>query len=271
MSARDEYMLASSSSLQYTVRGGEDFKAAPDRSVIDVMELEKRESAYMTSHGKNVLKPRVDPKGGIGPPLDYSYMEIKDIQHLHLNEPASGKAKPRPPPEVEGDGDNPTPAVAEPRKQPHLRTQGLRLGYNHMTHLDGAVEHVEKVMDDPINYLNMLDLSHNKFSTIPTNLCLFKNLSVLYLHGNQITNIDEVKKLKKLKNLQKLTLHGNAVFYDATEHQGRTAAQLQETNYYRPRIIYYLRGTQLKSLDNITITPKDRENALIWYKNFRGQ
>lgn len=42
-------------------------------------------------------------------------------------------------------------------------------------------------------------------------LLKFKNLKILYLHGNSIQNISEVKKLKTLKNLIRLTLHGNPI------------------------------------------------------------
>jgi nitric oxide synthase oxygenase domain/subunit len=43
---------------------------------------------------------------------------------------------------------------------------------------------------------------------------------------------------------------------------------LEDTKFYRPRVIYNLRETMLKSFDQVTVTPKDRETALIWFKNF---
>ena len=39
----------------------------------------------------------------------------------------------------------------------------------------------------------------------------FKNLEILYLHGNSISNIKEVDKLANLSGLRKLTLHGNEI------------------------------------------------------------
>ena len=45
-------------------------------------------------------------------------------------------------------------------------------------------------------------------------LCQFQNLQILYLHGNTITNLNEVDKLIELPNLKKLTLHGNPIEND---------------------------------------------------------
>ena len=93
-------------------------------------------------------------------------------------------------------------------------------------------------------------------------LLKFKNLAVLYLHGNCITKLTEVNKLKvnrlnwqsntrkrlsvasqALLNLQKLSLHGNAVTIDAPGPiaQKKTTRLEEQSKFYRLRIIYELR------------------------------
>ncbi len=101
-----------------------------------------------------------------------------------------------------------------------------------------------------------------------------KELRVIYLHGNRITDIREIYKLNKLPELRKLTLFGNDVIVTTLPVTGATAPELaigskkmkslEDTKHYRLHVIWALRNTMLISLDNVTITPKDRENALQW-------
>lgn len=75
----------------------------------------------------------------------------------------------------------------------------------------------------------------------------YPQLRVLYLHGNHITKLKEVHKLRKLDGLMKLTLHGNPI---------------EEKQCYRKCVIETL--PTLLSLDFIRITPRDRELAKVW-------
>lgn len=43
--------------------------------------------------------------------------------------------------------------------------------------------------------LEWLDLSYNYLENIESEILKFKNLKTLYLHGNYIQNLEEVKKL----------------------------------------------------------------------------
>ena len=51
-------------------------------------------------------------------------------------------------------------------------------------------------MENPLESLTWLDLSHNQLDHIPDCLTKFTNLTVLYLHGNRIIKVQEVAKLK---------------------------------------------------------------------------
>lgn len=76
--------------------------------------------------------------------------------------------------------------------------------------MDGLQHLVNRVLDDP-THLSWLDLSFNEICEIGKDIEQFPNLKILYLHGNKISNIADVLRLKKLSNLRSLTLHGNPV------------------------------------------------------------
>lgn len=95
--------------------------------------------------------------------------------------------------------------------------------------------------------LTMMDLSFNKFTTVPNELDQFPLLNVLYLHGNGIRSLAETDKLSKCKKLRTLTVHGNP---------------LDKTKDFRLYII--AAHTSLKALNFTSITDKERERSLIW-------
>lgn len=72
----------------------------------------------------------------------------------------------------------------------------------------------------------------------------YEQLSILYLHGNAISQIREVVKLSSLSRLKSLTLHGNAI---------------EKAKEYRLYVIHHL--PQLRKLDFSAITPAERDTA----------
>lgn len=81
----------------------------------------------------------------------------------------------------------------------------------------------------------------------------FPNLRVLYLHGNLISSLEEVQKLKRLPSLERLTLHGNPM----EERHKR----------YRIRVLNAL--PQLKSHDFIGRSRRDFERLATWREEQR--
>ncbi len=62
------------------------------------------------------------------------------------------------------------------------------------------------------NRLLWVDLSYNYLEHIEEEIITsFPLLKTLYLHGNYIANLDEVKKLVALKDLHTLCLYGNPI------------------------------------------------------------
>jgi hypothetical protein len=105
-------------------------------------------------------------------------------------------------------------------------------------------------MEDPVTNLRMLDLAHNQLDSISDVLCKYTNLTVLYLHGNRILDLAEIDKLSCLKSLQKFSLNGCMVHLE-TKEGAKKVKRLEDTRYYRQRVIFNLRDTLLKSFDQV--------------------
>lgn len=200
----------------------------------------------------------------VSPPLDYSFQDIKSMSEVPEHEPASGKKVPHISATQPTAGlkdkqltvSSPTSAGVAGRKHAKSVVTGIRLSYNELTSLKGFAEALDLVLGpDSRQTLTWLDLSHNQLPTIDEVLTTYPNLTHLYLHGNQISSIHEVKKLCALEKLQKLTLHGNPLYQARANHGLKNP---------RSGVIYHLRNCILKSLDDVTITNADRRNSLRW-------
>lgn len=109
--------------------------------------------------------------------------------------------------------------------------------------MSGFESLAHKVLDDPTN-LSWLDLSFNEIEQIGDDIINFPNLKIFYLHGNNISNINDVVKLKKLQTLRSLTLHGNPI---------------ENLPYYRGYIVHIL--PQLSALDFSAVLSAERKRA----------
>lgn len=84
------------------------------------------------------------------------------------------------------------------------------LNNNEIRSIRGMRPILDSVMWNP-ERLEWLDLSYNYLERIEPEILNFPNLKTLYLHGNYISNLDEVKKLQDLPYLQTLNLYGNFI------------------------------------------------------------
>lgn len=115
--------------------------------------------------------------------------------------------------------------------------------------------------------LHRLDLSHNRFMTVSSELadaCI--NLQVLNLHANQIPSLGALNNLTKLKRLEQISLHGNPLECEVSGYKKELGKGVDFANgaagrgRYRSDVVALL--PWLKQLDFTSISPTEREQGL---------
>ncbi|XP_017893374.1 leucine-rich repeat-containing protein 51-like isoform X1 [Ceratina calcarata] len=163
----------------------------------------------------------------IAAPLDLSFKKASTMSELAAKRPQSVRT-----------GKIPLRTPAD-----RFVTCSLWLSNNSLSSLDGFENLVRQVLDEPF-HLSWLDISFNELATIGDDITKFPNLKICYLHGNNITDINDVVKLKKLQNLKSLTLHGNPIGH---------------LPFYRGYVVHIL--PQLTSLDFSAVLSTERKKA----------
>jgi len=140
-----------------------------------------------------------------------------------------------------------TARIGTPAKGPQNKflTRAIWLNNNRLTSVKSLDVFTESVLEQPYA-LSWLDLSFNKIEDIDICILKFENLKILYLHGNNISDVKELLKLKSLENLKSLTVHGNPVY--------------TKKNY---RMYLIAMMPQLSNLDFTRITGGERDRALM--------
>jgi Leucine-rich repeat (LRR) protein len=126
-------------------------------------------------------------------------------------------------------------------------SRALLLNNNRVGFWDEFSETLRRLFVDHTSHLCWLDLALNELRTIDPCILELKNLTMLYLHCNNIGRIADVDKLSRLGRLKSLTLHGNPIESNAG---------------YRQYIICHL--PQLLTFDFSGITKSDRATADTW-------
>lgn len=168
-------------------------------------------------------------------PLDMSFMNLSIVEDLTTIQ------EPRP---VGTKGQAPMRNDEE-----KFMTRIIRLNNNYFSDLSKFHGVMESIMAEPL-LLSWIDLSFNSLTKIDDVFCQFRNLQILYLHGNTIMKLSEVDKLIELPHLSKLSLHGNPIENDKS---------------YRLYVLTQV--PQLRNFDMTAITRGDRLTADIWQKN----
>lgn len=218
-----------------------------------------------------------EPPVTAGPPLDYSFKELRQCAEIETEEPRSGlkhglaEAKETKvvdasasvaadttlaPGNAAGTtgalGATAKPAASlMPRQKFVVRTvtTSVKLNNNMLETLQGLPRALEVAVTNPLENIHWLDLSFNQISTIEPELLQFQNLKALYLHGNCVKSLPSVERLRKLPRLLSLTLNGNPI---------------EASKVYRMYAIGALQ--HLRSLDHSTITEDELRNAQAWFK-----
>ncbi|KAE9537009.1 hypothetical protein AGLY_006816 [Aphis glycines] len=160
-------------------------------------------------------------------PLDFSYRNLVSLEELNGNE------KPLPL-RVRG-------APKKSSKSNRYRTGSFWLNKNYLKNVNGLRNLADRLFE-MADYLSWLDLSDNNLTTISDEFLLFPNLSMLYLHKNNINDVVEAYKLRNLKKLRTLTLHKNPMC---------------GTPCYRSTVIHFL--PNIRKLDNVVVVRSERE------------
>eukprot|EP00933_Yihiella_yeosuensis_P007343 TRINITY_DN112324_c0_g1_i1.p1 TRINITY_DN112324_c0_g1~~TRINITY_DN112324_c0_g1_i1.p1 ORF type:complete len:247 (+),score=61.73 TRINITY_DN112324_c0_g1_i1:88-828(+) len=206
-----------------------------------------------------------------GPPLDYSFKELRTCAEIETEEPRSGVKRPDDSQEDEGGatleaapmtqtsalgGAATTNSLAATKTQgPKLKivlkkvTICVKLNNNMLESVQGLPQALRSAMPSPLVNLQWLDMSFNQLVTIEPELLSFLNLKALYLHGNCIRTLGATDRLRKLPKLISLTLNGNPI---------------ESSKIYRCYVIGAL--PTLKSLDHSTITEDEHISAATWFK-----
>ncbi|XP_033127151.1 leucine-rich repeat-containing protein 51-like [Anneissia japonica] len=183
---------------------------------------------------KSPRMPAIDASNEITSPLDFSFKGLTVFDDVQDEDPRKGQHK-----------------LRRDKGGKYLCTS-LKFNNNALTDMNNFEPVVEGLLLKPDELL-WLDLSMNDLTNIDPVILMFKNLKMLYLHGNGISDHNQVDKLAAFPNLITLTLHGNP---------------LENEPGYRQLILAKL--PNLRSLDFSRVTKADRANASIW-KTMIGQ
>eukprot|EP00413_Alexandrium_margalefii_P034235 CAMPEP_0204578154 /NCGR_PEP_ID=MMETSP0661-20131031/42758_1 /ASSEMBLY_ACC=CAM_ASM_000606 /TAXON_ID=109239 /ORGANISM="Alexandrium margalefi, Strain AMGDE01CS-322" /LENGTH=228 /DNA_ID=CAMNT_0051587057 /DNA_START=61 /DNA_END=747 /DNA_ORIENTATION=- len=203
--------------------------------------------------------PRSEVICASGPPLDYSFKELRSCSEIETEEPRNGGRRNSRPDLGESDSSPPSPEPGATKQMtslsPKLRcvvrnvTTSVKLNNNMLESIAGMPQALEMVMPNPLLNLQWIDLAFNQLVTVEPELLRFMNLKALYLHGNCIRSLPSTERLRKLPKLLSLTLNGNPI---------------EASKIYRTYVVGAL--PTIRSLDHSTITEDEQRSSVAWYK-----
>ncbi|OWF46023.1 leucine-rich repeat-containing protein 51-like isoform X1 [Mizuhopecten yessoensis] len=127
-------------------------------------------------------------------------------------------------------------------------TKSVRLNNNKLCDVSCIKDTLEAHTVNPLE-VEWIDLSFNELTNIDPVIMDFERLQILYFHGNKISDLTQIEKLRNLRHLRKLTLHGNTI---------------ENQKMYKQYVLSTL--PQLHCLDFSLITNADRITAATWNK-----
>mmetsp|Transcript_14086 Transcript_14086/g.20751 ORF Transcript_14086/g.20751 Transcript_14086/m.20751 type:complete len:198 (-) Transcript_14086:321-914(-) len=176
--------------------------------------------------------------------LDCSFMGIVELEDLLQVSPQALAAA--------ASNSSSAGEVKTEDKGAKLKMTSIKLCSNQITSVDTLYPVLSDILAAP-TALRWVDLSCNQIERLGDALERFPEIAVLYLHGNQLRSLGELRRLgEQLPGLKSLTLHGNPV---------------EEGKHYRNYLIHFL--PSLNQLDFSPITRLDRDKAATWATTFR--
>ena len=178
------------------------------------------------------------------PPLDFSFKGVSTFPEVMEEEPRPRTTNVTRSPKR--DDTTQGPATKSDSKS-------IRLNNNSLENWDGITNTISGLLAKP-HILGWLDLSFNHLTTIDRSVLEFPDLSVLYLHGNEIVDLKQTDVLQGLQKLRSLTLHGNPI----------------EIQFgYRPYVLG--KCPSLKNFDFSGVTKSDWATAKTWNVLYKGK
>ena len=193
----------------------------------------------MTSTKKVALSV-VNHQQDISYPLDYSFKGVNEFSDFMNEKPRKRDEKCL----VENDISSEKGSTVLIEK---TNTTAFRVNNNLLSDWGGFMDTLEALIVNPTLNLAWLDLSFNDLKSIDSALLQLPNLTMLYLHGNNIMDLEEVDKLTNLPKLITLSLHGNP---------------LEATKGYYQYVLSKI--PQLKTLDFTGVSRADKDTATVW-------
>lgn len=149
-------------------------------------------------------------------PLDFSFSEVNTVEDLITLTPV-GRERPTSSsrPKTRGSAKTTKSGVAGLRESQYScdieAVTALRLNNNALATVEGLLPTVlpKLVPFHNVSQLLWLDLSFNQLTDVDEALLEFTNLSVLYLHANQIQQSANYQLLSNFTSLTNLAIHGN--------------------------------------------------------------
>ena len=190
----------------------------------------------------------------IKPPLDFSLKDLESIIDCLEEDPRDtpspgSKLSLTSPQHTPKSTPSPTKTLKKKRS-----TNAIRFSNNKISEWSDLNETMGKLLENPCETVGWIDFSFNEMTTIDECLLQYRNLKILYLHGNCIEKLSEVDKLAALPHLQSLTLHGNPI---------------EEIEGYRLYVLSKI--PQLKNFDFSGVTKSDRMSSQTWSKSSKRQ
>ncbi|XP_012254400.2 leucine-rich repeat-containing protein 51-like [Athalia rosae] len=145
-------------------------------------------------HGRSAYRRDEREEMQVGPPMDLSFKKATNMADLSSQRARSVRI-----------GKIPAHSLNQ-----RFLTSSLWLCNNSLTSMNGLENLVNKLLEEP-NSLAWLDLSFNNIVEIDDEITKFPNLKILYIHGNSISNLNSLLKLRRLCKLRNLTIHGNPI------------------------------------------------------------
>ena len=144
--------------------------------------------------------------------------------------------------------------TAQP-SHPRYVTNAVKLSNNQFTDVSLLTRAMKMLVRHSVLHLTFLDLGCNCITTLPKELSELP-LQVLYLHSNNISSYEEVKKLAGLTTLHSLTLWNNPLENSAS-------------GSYKAHVLYLISSVfqgrvPLRKLDHVTLSKQDVQHCRMY-------